>query len=113
MRQVSGADGPIPLFRMKKPLEPNQLQMDYRFMAHSNIVSDPILASGAAAFRVFRVTWCDVRKMFVALTDQGELLAHSADRSEVAEIALREATAASGQGAMVAVRLEPCALSSL
>lgn len=81
-------------------------------MAHSNVVSDPVLASGAAAYRVFRVTWCNARKMFVALTDRGELLAHSADRSEVAEIALREATAASGQGAMVAVRLEPCGLSS-
>lgn len=84
-----------------------QLQMDYRFMTPNKLVLDPVLTSGAAAYRVFRVTWCDVRKMFVALTDRGELLAHSADRSEVAEIALREATAASGQGAMVAVRLEP------
>ena len=98
--------------RMKKSLEPNLSRADYEFMAHNKVAVDPVLASGAAACRVFRVTWCNARKMFVALTDQGELLAHSADRSEVAEIALREATAASGQGAMVAVRLEPCALSS-
>lgn len=81
-------------------------------MAHGKVVLDPVLTTGAAACRVFRVTWCDVRKMFIALTDRGELLAHSPDRSEVAEIALREATAASGQGAMVAVRLEPLGLSS-